>query len=362
MRPHDTSLSNLIKRNNNNYDLIRLIAALLVIYGHTNAMIPQHLHSGDFVYKLLTFEYSGSLAVKAFFFLSGLVVTNSLLDKRDIQQFLIARTFRIWPALLVVLSISALILGSLYTQLDLKTYLTHKETYAYIIKNALMNIQFELPAVFHTHAEAPLNHRAINGSLWSLPYELACYVFLLAIFILGIHKHKTLCVFIVLLIIADTLSGKQLIFNWRPINPTVDDLGPVFAMGALAALFKDRIPINFKISVALFVIYFLFAKASYNKYIFYVAFFYTALYIFSRPLAIKAKVNFDISYGIYIWGWPTQQVLAHSLPNLGFYTHTFLAIVIASLAATLSWFYIEKPCISYGQALHKKLQAHRSYC
>ena len=114
-------LSDLLQRDNNNLDIFRLIAAALVIYGHAYAIAPQEGHS-DVLVHLLGYDYSGSLAVKLFFFLSGLVVTNSLLHKRDVAQFVMARFFRIWPALLVVTALCALVLGPLVTALPLADY------------------------------------------------------------------------------------------------------------------------------------------------------------------------------------------------------------------------------------------------
>ena len=62
-------LSDLLQRDNNNLDIFRLIAAALVIYGHAYAIAPQEGHS-DVLARLLGYDYSGSLAVKLFFFLS----------------------------------------------------------------------------------------------------------------------------------------------------------------------------------------------------------------------------------------------------------------------------------------------------
>ncbi len=74
------TLSQCLTRRNNNFDLLRLIAACAVIVGHAHALVPNDA-SPDAVLSLLGFDYSGSLAVKFFFFLSGLVVTNSLIEK-----------------------------------------------------------------------------------------------------------------------------------------------------------------------------------------------------------------------------------------------------------------------------------------
>ncbi len=77
------TLHDVLRRENNNLDLFRLIAAYLVIIGHAYALAPQ-AGQQDPILRLLGFDYSGSMAVKLFFFLSGLVVVNSLLDKRDV--------------------------------------------------------------------------------------------------------------------------------------------------------------------------------------------------------------------------------------------------------------------------------------
>ena len=79
-------LSNVLKKENNNLDIFRVVAAVMVIYGHAYALLPIDGQK-DIVGRLLVFDYSGSLAVKIFFFLSGLVVTNSLIEKKDVRQF-----------------------------------------------------------------------------------------------------------------------------------------------------------------------------------------------------------------------------------------------------------------------------------
>ncbi|EBO0298771.1 acyltransferase, partial [Salmonella enterica] len=78
-------LSSYLKRDNNNLDLVRIIAACMVIYGHAYAISPQ-VGKDDIIHQLIGFDYSGSLAVKIFFFVSGLVVTNSFFSKRNIND------------------------------------------------------------------------------------------------------------------------------------------------------------------------------------------------------------------------------------------------------------------------------------
>ncbi len=123
-------LSELLKKENNNLDIFRLIAACMVVYGHAYAIAPEAGQT-DLIGRMLGYDYSGSLAVKIFFFLSGLVVTNSLLQKRSVSQFVISRFFRIWPGLIAVVVVTSLVLVPLITELPITEYFTRGQTYRY---------------------------------------------------------------------------------------------------------------------------------------------------------------------------------------------------------------------------------------
>ncbi len=89
-------LNHLLQTRQNNLDLFRTLAALLVIYGHAPAFINNE-QPYDFIAAWLEFDYSGSLAVKFFFLLSGLLVTHSLIVKPDIGTILIKLAALIFP-------------------------------------------------------------------------------------------------------------------------------------------------------------------------------------------------------------------------------------------------------------------------
>jgi peptidoglycan/LPS O-acetylase OafA/YrhL len=78
-------LDRLLLAQNNNLNFFRLVAALLVIYGHAPLFVPNQAAT-DVIYDALQFDYSGSLAVKFFFMLSGLLVTRSLLLRPAIKS------------------------------------------------------------------------------------------------------------------------------------------------------------------------------------------------------------------------------------------------------------------------------------
>lgn len=108
-------LSELLQRDNNNLDLIRILAASLVIYGHSFVLVP-HGSSSDVVLSFLGFDYAGSLAVKIFFFISGVVVTNSLLNSKNVGAMFSARIYRIFPALIVTTTIVTFVISPFFKE------------------------------------------------------------------------------------------------------------------------------------------------------------------------------------------------------------------------------------------------------
>lgn len=115
------TIEKIISRNGNNLDLIRLVAALSVIFYHSFALNPQW-NMTDPIKDTFGYVTTGGLAVKVFFFISGLLVTNSLLTRGSIYHFIASRIFRIFPGLLFVLLVSSVIIGPITTTLPLKSY------------------------------------------------------------------------------------------------------------------------------------------------------------------------------------------------------------------------------------------------
>lgn len=348
-------LANLLQRDNNNFDLFRLIAAAMVIYGHAYALAPQEGYT-DFIGSKLPYDYSGSLAVKIFFFLSGLVVTDSLLKKRDIWAFVIARVFRIWPGLIALLVVTALVVGPLVTSLPSHEYFTQGQTYLYLLKNAVLFANHQLPGVF---LDNPYR-AAVNGSLWSLRIEVLAYISLLILFSIGAFKAigsgiAGRCLAIggiaLLFFAADPIFGARFLLPWRTPNPMVDLLIPCFALGAVLAAFKESIEVNLPTLFLLCLAYWVLSDLPASIYIFYAAAFYAILYISWQPFFLKLKPPVDISYGVYLWGFLIQQILVCVWPGHGTQFNQMASLLIAALLGLASWHLIEKRGIALGQKL-----------
>ena len=170
MTPKDTNLLTAhIGRRENSLDLLRLIAASLVILGHSSAIVGSGI---DPMAKWNGSVYSGLFALHIFFFISGLLVTNSFLHKPDIGRWMFSRILRIIPALCVCLILTTFVLGSLSTTLPVKQYLTDHGTWDYFLGNLfLLRTRFFLPGVFAGNVD-----KAMNGPLWSLYLEVRLYL------------------------------------------------------------------------------------------------------------------------------------------------------------------------------------------
>lgn len=343
-------LTALLKRDANNLDLFRIIAACMVIYGHAYALTPEIGHQ-DWLKTHVGFDYTASLAVKIFFFISGLVVTNSLLARKSAIPFVVARAFRIWPAMIVVILSCALIIGPIYTPVTLRDYIYSNETWSYVFRNFILDPRYELPGVFD---DLPFKG-AINGSLWTLPYEVAAYLALLGIFLLGVLRQRWLATLLLITIIVDPLFGNKLLVTWLTSDLNRTMLAPCFAFGALLALHRKNITINGGMAVGSWLLYFIFRDATAAHYFFYLAIFLTILFLSGTHLLMALKPSSDISYGIYLWGFPTQQILAHHFLHLGIRFNQVAAIFISIILGYLSWQLVEKRAIKFGRFLTQHL-------
>ena len=344
-------LNQVLNPKNNNFDLFRLIAALLVIYGHAAGLVhvPNVVNS-DFVASLLHFDYSGSLAVKFFFMLSGLLVTTSFLSRPQVGEFIIKRAARILPGLFVCLCISVFVIGPWFTTLSLAEYFSNSQTWNYLINNTLLyQLEWRLPGVF---AESKYG---LNGSLWTLPLEVVCYLFLAAIYGLGIWRIQWLANSVLLGVVFLSFFMPQLMTPLFANNHESHLLPGCFALGALFATNQNLIVINKQGVLTLGLLTAMLWATSLKLALFYLFFFYCCLYLGSRKAVVeKLRIPADPSYGVYIYGFLIQQCLGHLFPQQGVLFNQIVAAAIALVAGLLSWYYVEKPAMR----LVKNLLAH----
>lgn len=329
----------------NAFDTIRLVAASSVIVSHS-FMVTEGTNANEPIHWLSNDQTSiGGLAVGVFFVISGMFISASFERSTSLSDFVTKRARRILPALFVVTTLLALIVGPIWTSLAWPDYFTSKETWLYF-KNALfLPNAYELPGVFESHAIS-----AVNGSVWTLKFEVLCYAIAAAALSLG-NKTKFIVItgWIASFIIyrshpdANAVSG-----IWHYIYTTAM-LFRYFGAGMVFYLFREKIVLNANIAItcllisciAIFTPFFVETTAIFLAYT-VIAFGYLAP-SWVRELTSRG----DFSYGVYIYGWPVQQILmpigfGHSLHWL---INSALSLTVALALGAVSWFWIEKPAL-----------------
>ncbi len=153
----------------NLFDLLRLIAATLVIYSHSYPLLG--ITPPDIVTRILPFTNGGTLGVWIFFIISGYLNTKSI-KNNNAFAFLINRSLRIFPGLVVALLFSIFVIGPLCTNLPMSDYFINHKTWQYIHQNLFLSPNYILPGVFDGNRFKSV----VNGSIWTLPTEALLYL------------------------------------------------------------------------------------------------------------------------------------------------------------------------------------------
>lgn len=162
-------LGDMLAGRDNNLNAIRMVAASAVLVSHAWP-ITLGAAAAEPLFRE-TGQSLGHFAVAVFFGVSGLLIARSFDRRRSMIHFLVARVLRLYPALLAV-AILTVVVGGFMSRLDLAAYVRSPETWTYIPANlSLAFMQYPLPGVFEGNPYGP----PINGSLWTLFYEVACY-------------------------------------------------------------------------------------------------------------------------------------------------------------------------------------------
>jgi peptidoglycan/LPS O-acetylase OafA/YrhL len=307
----------------NSFDLLRLLAALAVIFHHVAPLRGQPVH------RFFATDF-GALGVGVFFVISGYLVCASWQRQPQLWPFLKKRLLRIEPGLIVSLAVTALALGAFATTLPLAEYLSSGQVWLYVARNALLYpVTYALPGVFTDH---PLP-AVVNGSLWTLRLEFSCYLAVAALGLAGALTPRVTAllallagvIFLALHVIRPELGAQGLL--------RVVDIGAqnsfLFLAGATLSLWPRPVPVWASLALALLLV--------------------TPAWIFGLPALVimlgnlkTVRLPADASYGLYIYAFPLQQILAGA-GHLSFLT----ALAVTLPFALASWFLVEKPALRF---------------
>ena len=340
--------SALAQDRSNGFDYLRIILAVLIVAWHSVSISYGSSIEAQYFIPIRPMVL---FMVPAFFALSGYLVAGSLYRTDHLPTFLTLRALRIFPALCCEVVISALIIGAALTTLPLKEYLTDRTLLRYFL-NIFGYIHYFLPGVFADNISA-----RVNNQLWTIPFELECYILIGVLYLATLHKKTT--AFLGLLIAATiTVTVVGLMQGTSPagFQPSGRFAVASFLWGVLAYALREKIPHNRYIFVACIVYSWIMLQWREGEYLSAPAIAYVTVYIglcdFRKTFVLWAG---DISYGIYLYGFTIQQAVYQlTPPEFRSWAENFLvSIIIACGVGYLSWTYVESKVLMRKKAVVK---------
>ena len=347
----------------NRFDLLRLAAALAVFVAH-----------GDFLYRLhLPVPFPGhslgSLAVYVFFFVSGYLVCQSWAREPVWRSFWIKRLTRIFPGLAVAVAFSVVVVGWVTTTLSSAQYWGASATWLALLNNALGLATLQtLPGVFESNPFA----RTVNGSLWTIRYELAMYS-MLAVLAWSFRGRRWVYPLAAGALAATWLlaraggwdarleaagdRGWTDVFRWRDFC----GFGVPFFLGSTFAAYGLRFRpwmVGIAMAAAGVALWAGSEVARQAAVWLLIAFGALAVAFGGQPAGVAnpSTTRTDISYGVYIYAFPIQQAMTQWCLALGWPLVVCMALALTLVLplAWLSWYWIEHPCLRFAQRMIRK--------
>ena len=349
------SIPNVASHSANNFDFLRFLFAAVVILSHS--FILGGAGAGEPLTRLSGGQvYLGELAVNGFFAISGFLITASWMRRPQWGDYLRKRVLRIYPGFLVVCVLCAFLVGTAGAAAPM-AYL-HQIQPARFLLHLLLLDKISVP---HTFPHNPVPDE-VNGSLWTIKIEFEFYLMVAVLGSLRVFRNRALP----LALTAGSLLLCALIhvhgFAGRLPETFTEHLRflTYFLTGMTFFLYRDWVPYRLAwVLCALAVL----AVATWTHTL--EVFMPLPLTYLLMAVAFSPGIRLhrfgqrrDISYGLYLYAWPIQQLLVqHGVRNP--WVLFLTALPLTALAATLSWHLIEKPCLRLKPKSNPQLGAVR---
>jgi peptidoglycan/LPS O-acetylase OafA/YrhL len=325
----------------NNFHFVRLAAASLVVFGQSYGLLSQSVP--DWLGVRIT-----AFAVRIFFVVSGYLVCESWNRDASLHRYLWRRSLRILPGLAVAVALSALVLGPLLTERSFHGYF-HDPQFAQYFWNIALAPHFNLPGVFSHNAF----DGAVNGSIWTLPAEFAMCLLLP----LYGTAASPLCRRLLLPMALIGLGAAGYVLALRPAEmqpaiwgtsvPQLLRWAPYFLAGAAVRAWRLERFLNLHAAVmALGVTAWTSGSIRLHEALLLLVIPYAVLAFCLTPNPWLGRFgrHADISYGVYLYSFPIQQVLIAWFGPGGLrpLALTAVAMPLSWLCGFASWHAIEK--------------------
>lgn len=353
-------LGDALRGHNNSLGFIRLILASAVIFDHA---FPLGGFGADPFFTLTRGQASmGSIAVAGFFAISGYLIAKSGMSA-DVVQFMWRRFLRIFPAYWVVLLFTAFIVAPILWVSQGDNFLSYFRSSPngalhYFTANWTLNIgTYGIHDLLTntTPYGRSIHGSALNGSIWTLVYEWGCYLLVAVLLVFGVLKRARVVVPLITLF----LAAVQVVTIVDPsavntILPLLSDgyrvqLTLTFMYGACLAVYSKQVPYTNGLGILSGLVMLYTLRYGGFSLLGTAAGAYFVMYLGARlPKQLQwVGAKNDYSYGVYIYGFLVEQVLAFAgLYKFGYLPYVLVSLVVSLGLAWLSWHGIEKWAMS----------------
>ncbi|OBH16484.1 acyltransferase [Mycobacterium sp. E1715] len=341
---------------NNALNAWRLVLAISVILGHSFTLTGHHLPAGMVGHLL------GAGGVDGFFAVSGFLITASWLRHPHIRDYLVARALRILPGFYVCLVVTAFVVAPIGVHIQggsAVKLLLSSAPFDYVLMNsAVATLKVDVGG---TPTGIPYPG-TWNSSLWTLMFELACYLAVAAIGVAGLASRRWVSpAILVVAVAAEVLSppmaiGQPMASQFAAASAR---FAVMFAAGALLYQWRDKIPARWSLVwVCVVVVALGGTLLPHHRLLGGIPLAYAIIASGALLQSKRLRLRTDLSYGVYIYGFPVQQLLMISWVGVPTpIVHAGVATIATLPLAALSWFLVEKPAMSLKAQLLTKWKA-----
>lgn len=354
-------LSEAFSGRSNSFGFLRWLLASLVVVGHAYPL--SGLEGGtDPFYDLTGAQESfGGFAVAAFFIISGFLISRSWRNHPRLGRFLWHRALRILPAFWVCLLVTAFVFAPVVWwsgRGGVEGFLTGPDPSApgYVLRNAgLVMHQQTIGDLLTGTPYGAVAGGVWNGSLWTLAYEFGCYLVVAVLGLLGALAGRGRPVVVLLAVLAWAATvAEEVRPGWVgsvvPVlaDPWIARFLFLFLIGSVCALFADRIRIADGYGVLAVAVAVGAMATQLWVPVGYLVLPYVLLWLAVRlPLSGFDRPG-DFSYGIYIYAFPVQMLLAYAgVTSAGVLGYAAASLAVTSALAVVSWHLVEKRALRW---------------
>lgn len=333
-----------VVRRSNNFDGLRLAAAVAVIVGHAYVLTGR---PGDVPQPLaLSPHYLG---VSVFFAISGWLIAGSWERSRSVAQFVSSRALRILPLLFLVTLVSVFAMGPLVTTLSTSAYFASSQTWRYLVNLMLLPAD-GLPGVFAGVPYAGV----VNGSVWTLRAEVICYVVVLGFGLLP-RAARTAGY----LMFGAIAFGLVELGDVRVAGSSLSAAAGAwlyFIVAAFARLHVPRRALRLDIAGAVALAWgavALLGGVVWSERASWLALPYVVLSVglASWPIVRHAARWGDLSYGMYLWAFPVQQLIIMYAGPLPLALDVAAVVLVCGFLSAATWHLLEHPAMQARERL-----------